>query len=258
VIDPSLLGGALTGRMTFRPGAAPASDPLSPGRHALSFAEGREAVLVVPENLPVDTPLPLLVMFHGAGGEANRVLPHFVAHARARRFLLLAPQSMYRTWDIVIGGHGPDLERLDAALFRVAEHFRLDPERLAFAGFSDGGSYALSLGLTNGDVSSHVIGMSAGFMNAFTQTGAPRVFLAHGRSDSQLPIETSAHTTARRLLESGYDLTLQPFDGDHVIMPLGVARAIDFFLGPQPAGAVAPLVADSGRHQSLETMPPAN
>lgn len=232
MIDPTLLGGALAGRMNFQPGAAPVAAPLPPGRHGLAFAEGREAVLVVPEGLPADAPVPLLVMFHGAGGEANRVLPHLVAHARARRFLLLAPQSMFPTWDIVIGGHGPDLERLDAALSRVAAHFLVDPARLAFAGFSDGGSYALSLGLTNGDVASHVIGLSAGFMDVFTQIGTPRVFLAHGRSDSQLPIETSAHANARRLLESGYDLTLQPFDGDHVIAPWAVGRAIDFFLGP--------------------------
>ena len=232
MIDPSLLGGALTGRMSFRPGAAPLAAPLPPGRHELSFDEGRDAVLVVPEGLPADALLPLCVMFHGAGGEANRVLPHLVPHARARRFLLLAPQSMFPTWDVVIGGHGPDLQRLDRALATVAAHFRLDAARLAFAGFSDGGSYALSLGLTNGDVASHVIGLSAGFMNCFTQTGTPRVFLAHGRADRQLPIESSAHQHARRLLDSGYDLTLQPFDGDHVIVPWVVGRAIDFFLGP--------------------------
>ena len=176
-------------------------------------------------------------MFHGAGGEANRVLPQLVPHARARRFLLLAPQSMFPTWDVVIGGHGPDLQRLERALSTVAAHFRLDPARLAFAGFSDGGSYALSLGLTNGDVASHVIGLSAGFMNTFTQAGAPRVFLGHGRADRQLPIETSAHPHAKRLLDSGYDLTLQPFDGDHVIVPWVVGRAIDFFLGAPEASA---------------------
>jgi len=235
MIDPSLLDGALSGRMTFRPGAAPVAPALPPGRHGLSFDAGREAVLVVPEGLPDDAPVPLLVMFHGAGGEANRILPHLVPWARARRFLLLAPQSMFPTWDIVIGGHGPDLQRLDGALSMVASRFRLDAQHLAFAGFSDGGSYALSLGLTNGDVASHVIGLSAGFMNTFTSTGTPRVFLAHGRSDAQLPIETSAHAHARRLLESGHDLTLQPFDGDHVIVPWVVARAIEFFLGPAPA-----------------------
>ena len=236
MIDPSLLGGALTGRLSFRPGAAPTAAPLPCGRHELAFDDdGRPAVLIVPDGLPTDAPVPLLVMFHGAGGDANRVLPHLVRHARARRFLLLAPQSMFPTWDIVIGGHGPDLQRLEGALAMTAERFALDPARLAFAGFSDGGSYALSLGLTNGDVASHVIGLSAGFMNAFQQNGTPRVLLAHGRSDSQLPIETSAHVHARRLLETGYDLTLQPFDGDHVIVPWVVARAVDFFLGPQDA-----------------------
>lgn len=234
MIHPSLIGGALTGRLAFRPGDAPTAAPLPAGRYDLPFPEGRPAVLVVPEGLPADAPLPLLVMFHGAGGEANRVLPHLVAHARERRFLLLAPQSMYPTWDIVIGGHGPDLQRLEGALSVVAEHFALDPSRLAFAGFSDGGSYALSAGVTNGDVASHVIGLSAGFMNAFTQAGTPRVFLAHGRSDRQLPIETSAHLHARKLLDSGYDLTLQPFDGDHVIVPWVVARAVEFFLGALP------------------------
>jgi len=238
VIDPSLLQGPLTGRMSFRPGAAPVTEPLPPGRHELDFDDnGREAVLVVPDGLDTDAPLPLLVMFHGAGGEANRVLPHLVPHARARRFLLLAPQSMFPTWDVVIGGHGPDLQRLERALSTVAARFRLDPARLAFAGFSDGGSYALSLGLTNGDVASHVIGLSAGFMNTFSQAGAPRVFLGHGRADRQLPIETSAHPHAKRLLDSGYDLTLQPFDGDHVIVPWVVGRAIDFFLGTPEAGA---------------------
>ncbi len=235
MIDPSLLNGPLAGRMSFRPGDPPVAQPLPPGRHGLAFPEGREAVLVVPDGLGADEPVPLLVMFHGAGGEANRVLPHLVPHARARRFLLLAPQSMLPTWDVVIGGHGPDLQRLNGALSVVASHFRVDPAHLAFAGFSDGGSYALSVGLTNGDVASHVIGLSAGFLNTFTQTGTPKVFLAHGRSDGQLPIETSAHPHARRLLESGYDLTLQPFDGDHVIVPWVVARAVEFFLGPAQA-----------------------
>jgi predicted esterase len=237
MIDPSLLDGPLTGRLSFRPGAEPTHPPLAPGRHALSFDDGREAVLVVPEGVDTTAPVPLLVMFHGAGGEANRVLPHLVPHARQRKFLLLAPQSMFVTWDIVVGGHGPDLQRLDAALSTVASHFRLDRARLAFAGFSDGGSYALSMGLTNGDVASHVIGLSAGFMNTFTQAGTPQVFLAHGRADKQLPIETSAHPHAKRLLDSGYDLTLQPFDGDHVIVPWVVARAVDFFLGT-PDGVV--------------------
>jgi predicted esterase len=236
MMELNLMEGALLGRMAFRLPSAPTSAPLPAGRHALPYAEGREAVLVVPEGLDLNQPVPLLVMFHGAGGDANKVLPHWVRWARARRFLLLAPQSMFPTWDIVIGGHGPDLERLDAALQQVASHFRLDPGHLAFAGFSDGGSYALSVGLSNGDVASHVIALSAGFMNTFTRHGSPRVFMAHGRSDTQLPFETSARPHALKLLEEGVDLTLLPFEGDHVIVPAVVERAVGFFVGEETAG----------------------
>jgi phospholipase/carboxylesterase len=232
MIDTNLLGAALTGRMAFRPGAEPTQAPFSPGRHELEFDEGRPAVLVVPEGRDLSRPLPLLVMFHGAGGSANKVLPHFVPWLRARGFLLLAVQSTFPTWDIVVGGHGPDLSHLDQALAWVGSHFQLDPLRLGFAGFSDGASYALSVGLTNGDVASHVIALSGGFMNSFSQAGAPRVFLAHGRADSQLPFETSAQPHAIKLLEAGHDLTLLPFDGDHVIVPWVVERAIAFFMGP--------------------------
>ena len=62
MIDPSLVAGPLGGRMSFRPGAAQSAPPLPPGRHGLAFGEGREAVLVVPEGLPSDAPVPLLVV----------------------------------------------------------------------------------------------------------------------------------------------------------------------------------------------------
>ena len=237
MIDPQLMSGALLGRMNFTLPPTPTEAPLPPGRHALNFPEGREAVLVVPEGLDLNAPVPLLVFFHGAGGEANKILPHVVRWARARRFLLLAPQSMLPTWDLVIGGHGPDLERLEIALTQVSAHFCIDPAHLAFAGFSDGGSYALSVGLSNGDVASHVIALSAGFMNTFVRHGSPKVFIAHGRSDTQLPLETSARPHAQKLLEEGVDLTLLPFDGDHVILPGVVERAVEFFVGPEQAGA---------------------
>lgn len=233
MIDPMRFEAALTGRLTFRPGVAPTDEPLPPGRHELAFEEGRATVLVVPDGLDTSRPVPLLVMFHGAGGEANRVLPHLVPLSRKRGFLLMTPQSTYPTWDIVVGGNGPDLSHLDQSLQWVASRFALDPGHLCLAGFSDGGSYALSTGLTNGDVASHVIGLSAGFINSFTQAGAPRIFLAHGRSDLQLPIETSAQPHALKMLEAGHDLTLLPFDGDHVIVPWVIDQAVSFFMGPE-------------------------
>jgi phospholipase/carboxylesterase len=137
---------------------------------------------------------------------------------------------MYPTWDIVVGGSGPDLERLQEALTEVTSRYRIDRDHLAFAGFSDGASYALSIGVTNGDIASHVVAFSGGFMSIFTQEGAPKVFIAHGLQDEQLPIETSGRANATKLKAAGYEVQYVEFNGLHAIQPVIVGMAIEFFL----------------------------
>ncbi|NLP62906.1 alpha/beta hydrolase [Paraburkholderia sacchari] len=224
MFDPSLFG-----RLSFAR-AEPTQGRLPPGRHHLGLADERDAVLFVPPGLDDDEPVALFVMFHGAGGFPEKVLPFIEEHACQHKFLVLAPHSIYPTWDIVIGGNGPDLERLREALTRVSSRYRIDPGHLAFAGFSDGASYALSIGVTNGDIVSHVIAFSGGFMSIFMQEGAPKVFIAHGLADEQLPIETSGRANAARLRSAGYDVQYIEFNGLHVVHPPIVSMAIEFFL----------------------------
>jgi phospholipase/carboxylesterase len=224
---------ALMGRLSFQH-TTPSKSPLPVGRNHLGIAPERDTVLYVPqslapENIQPGQKIPLLVMFHGAGGFPEKVLPFLEEHAEQHGFLLMAPHSMLPTWDIVVGGNGPDLERLDMALAEVASRYLLDPDHLGFAGFSDGGSYALSTGITNGDIASHVIVFSGGFMSVFMQEGSPRVFISHGLIDEQLPIDTSARKHAAKLKAAGYDVELVEFNGLHIIHPPIVQMAIDFF-----------------------------
>lgn len=205
--------------------------PLPQGRNALGIAAERDAVLYVPEGLVATSLLPLVVLFHGAGGSAEKILPFFEAQAEFHRFLLLVPQSLFVTWDVVIGGHGPDRERLEAALAEVAAHYRIDPRHLAFAGFSDGGSYALSSGLTNGHIVSHIIALSAGFVAVTMPEGAPKIFIAHGIFDEQLPIATSGRAHAAKLQAAGYPVQYVEFNGPHQPQPPIVSLAMNFFLG---------------------------
>jgi len=233
MFDPALFGRMSPG--VFTPGRSllpveSQQPPLAAGRHPLGLSDTRDAVLYVPPNLPADKPVPLFVMFHGAGGFPEKVLPFIEPHADKHGFLVLAPHSTFPTWDIVIGGNGPDLERLQQALGVVASRYDIDTARVAFAGFSDGASYALSIGVTNGDIASHVIAFSGGFMSIFVQEGQPRVFIAHGLIDEQLPIATSGRNNANKLKAVGYDVEYVEFDGLHIIEPSVVARAIDFFL----------------------------
>ncbi|WP_407530952.1 alpha/beta hydrolase [Methylobacterium oryzisoli] len=229
MLDPSLVGClAFAHRL-------PTREPLPPGRHALGRFSERDAVLHVPPGIDARRPTPLVVLFHGGGGSAEKILPMLAAHADAERFLLLAPQSLFPTWDLVIAGHGPDRERLDAALAAVANRFLIDPSHLAFAGHSDGGSYTLALGLTNGHLASHLIVSSAGFLAVQRQRGAPRIFLSHGTRDTQIPIDRSARAHARLLDQAGYDLTYVEYDGPHAYDPAVVTRAVEFFLADRGA-----------------------
>jgi phospholipase/carboxylesterase len=229
MFDPALFDPSLLGRFSFSH-AEPVKGPLPQGRNHLGIAGERDAVLFVPTGLDEHAAVPLFVMFHGAGGFPEKVLPFIEEHAERGKFLILAPHSMHATWDIVIGGHGPDLERLQFALTEVTSHYRIDRDHLAFAGFSDGASYALSTGITNGDIASHVIAFSGGFMSIFTQEGAPNVFIAHGLVDEQLPIETSGRANATRLKSAGYNVQYVEFNGLHVIQPAIVAMAVEYFL----------------------------
>jgi hypothetical protein len=240
----------LTGRLGFVH-RLPVADPLPPGRHALGLFEGRDAVLVVPDGLVPGRPVSLWVLFHGGGGGAERILPMLEAHAEAERCLLLAPQSLFPTWDLVIGGHGPDRERLSVALAMVQARFLLDPAHLVFAGHSDGGSYALSLGLANGDVVTHVIASSAGFLSVHAQVGAPRIFVSHGTRDEQIPIDRSARPHVAQLRAAGYAVESVEYDGPHAYRPEVVAQAVAFAMDREAEG----IIPSAGVGQS-PTSPP--
>lgn len=221
---------ALAGRLTFSPETAVTKPPLPAGTHALGLFAERDAMLLVPEGIDPAVPTPLMVLFHGGGGSAEKILPMMEQHARASRFLLLVPQSLFPTWDIVIAGNGPDRERLDMALAEVAARYGIDPTHICFAGHSDGGSYAMSLGLTNGRFVTHVIVSSAGFMSVQMQQGAPKVFISHGIQDEQIPIDRSGRVHSALMKDAGYDVTYVEYPGPHKWQPPVVALAVNFFL----------------------------
>ncbi len=149
-------------RLTARPG----SPTLTPdiGSSALGLGPGsRDGLLYVPTGYSPDTPSPLLVLLHGATGQASNWV-NYEARAEARNLVLLAPDSRSGTWDLLEGSYGVDVEFIDLALQHTFDRIRVDPTRVALVGFSDGASYALSLGVSNGDLFSHLVGFSPGFM----------------------------------------------------------------------------------------------
>ena len=98
-----------------------------------------------------------------------------------------------------------------------------DPARLCIGGFSDGATYAVSLGLINGDLFPRVAAFSPGFVIPGATHGKPRFFVSHGSADKILPIDRCSRVIVSRLQKRGYDVTFREFDGGHDIPP-AIAR----------------------------------
>lgn len=144
----------------------------------------------------------------------------------------MAPASHASTWDIIARrGYGLDLALADRALAHAFAHYAVDTARLGIGGFSDGASYALTLGLANGTLFTHVLAFSPGFIGPMEQQGVPEVFVSHGDEDRVLPIEPCSRTIVRLLREAAYPLTYREFHGEHVIPPEIAADAVTWFTG---------------------------
>ncbi len=107
--------------------------------------------------------------------------------------------------------------------------YAIAPERMAVGGFSGGTSYALSLGITNGDLFTHVIAFSPGFMAPAGRVGSPRIFISHGTRDGVLPIDRCSRRILPQLERAGYDVRYHEFDEGHTIAPEIALEAVDWF-----------------------------
>lgn len=198
--------------------------PAPPGLTRLGLTPGsRDGLLYVPPSYAPERPFPLVLLLHGAGGSAQNIVARMTALADSARIIILAPDSRGRTWDVLLDGFGADITAIDEALDWTFERCAVDRRHVAIGGFSDGASYALSVGLANGDLFTHVLAFSPGFMEPPAIVGRPRIFVSHGTRDQILPIDRTSRVFVPRLEGARYGVRYREFEGPHTV-PTDVAR----------------------------------
>ena len=217
-------------RLSARPGTP--SGSVSPGLIRLGTGDVHDGYLYVPAAYQPGTPMPLVLGLHGAGRNASDPIALLTPYADAQGFLFVVVNSSDYSWDGVLDGYGPDVEIIDTALQRAFDRVRVDPARLVIQGFSDGASYALGVGIANGDLFTRIVANSPGFIRESESParGRPEVFISHGRNDPVLNIDSASRVIVPALQAAGYPVTYQEFDGGHAIPPDIAQAAVTWLL----------------------------
>lgn len=201
----------------------------------------RDGLLYVPLSYSPQNKAPLLVWLHGGGGHAHQAERLFPI-AEKLGIVILALDSRHNTWDGIDSPFGPDVRFIQRAMQYTVERLAIDPGRIALGGLSDGASYALALGRSNGDLFSHLIGVAPWRMKPPAPVeGRPRIFLAHGNRDNIYPQWHTSRFIVPSLQKDGYDVTYFEFDGPHSVAESAGLEMLRWLKGRVPSPSAVDL-----------------
>jgi len=221
-----------------------ASVPFAPqngipyGETRLGLADSddeRDGVLYVPKSYKDGVPMPLVTMLHGLSGNGTSSRSMYPL-AEEFGVIILAPESRRLGWGKDAPGFDKDSVYIVNAMRYVNRTLYMDPAHVAIGGTSDGATYALTMGLVYGDSFSHVMVFSEGIPNPIRKEGRPKIFIAHGTEDRQMPIDVTSHTFVPQARAEGYDVTYYEYNGGHGAPRDAVRKAFEWFVG-KPAEA---------------------
>ncbi len=220
-LDPE--GTSEEGILQARPSTQAPRRGTSTGLETFGGRAAPHGYLYVPESYSTRRPAPLVVALPGGGRNVSGAVQRIVPYADCSGALILGLLPQGPTWDYLLGGYGPDVRFIDRALARTFRRFAIDPRRVGVKGFSNGATYALALGITNGDLFRHVIAHSPGSLGVENPHGSPSFFITHGTEDRTLPIDETSRQIVPELRERGYQVTYREFSGGHDI-PRGLEQ----------------------------------
>jgi phospholipase/carboxylesterase len=186
--------------------------------HAANDRDARGGFSVyVPEQWDGETAMPLVVALHGGSGHGRDFLWSWLADARSRGVLLMAPTARDRTWSIM-SMEDVDADGIKQMIEAVAARYPIDRSRVLLTGMSDGATYALLNGLRDAETPFTHLAPACGVLHPFLLAGdglrhaAGRpIYLIHGALDWMFPLST-AHIGRDALQEAGARLVYREIE----------------------------------------------
>jgi predicted esterase len=201
----------------------PREDPLPTGFVRIEH-EASSAILLTPDEIDRGRRYPLFTVLHGAGRQDAALAKGYRHEPARRQALFLIPRSVEPTWDLIAGSERRDLDFLEYAYDLIYRRYPIDPLQQGLIGYSDGASYALSVGLCNASMFRALMVWAAGFLvldpptaEAFRRSspsGArPRVYLEYGTHDELFDFQQVALPMRENLEKAGLDVTFSVDEG---------------------------------------------
>lgn len=218
--------------ITARPGAPViASDT---GKIGFAVA-GSSAVVYVPGAITQDQSVGLVLFLHGALRTVDAFVEAHQPAANENRVIVLAPFATAGTWDAIHGGRFQnDIAVINQSLEWAFQRWTVDPQKVVISGFSDGGTYALSIGLANGDFFKRVAAYSPGFVIDVETRGMPPILISHGTEDTVLPIDQTSRPIVANLKSLGYEVVFREFTGPHAVYGPALRELLEGIKTPAP------------------------
>jgi polyhydroxybutyrate depolymerase len=152
----------------------------------------RTALVNVPSSVRSATPLPLVLMFHGAGGDGRDTESWTGMTNLGNRegFITVYPNAVARYWDVTgLRGRGNDVVFVDSLLDRLEARLCVDDSRVYAAGVSNGASFVARIGCELSDRLTAIATVAGGYgIQPACQPRRPvSVLEIHGTSDRTVP-----------------------------------------------------------------------
>lgn len=163
--------------------------------------------IYIPSSPSSTSDWPLVIALHGGYSHGRDFIWSWIREARSRDFVLLAPTSQAMTWSI--GRVDADGELLMRHLEEVCSRVPIDRNRILLTGMSDGGTFALALGLSRENTFSNIAPVSCALPPVdLRNASGKRVLWIHGAQDWIFPVDRTVQA-CRYLKQSGVEIQLK-------------------------------------------------